>query len=117
MSFLGAMGQIEANWSKARGVEVEYIPALKFNPKTTKTKGFPAKQMLAEKQTDRVAKGQTVDMMNLASVSLDFKPLKGDTIRVYGEDWTIVSFSGTNPYDFVLEKSRLPTGERRHGFA
>ena len=55
--------------------------------------------------------------MNLAAVPLDFKPLVGDAIKVDGVEWKISSFSSSNPYDFVLESNRMPTGERRHGFA
>ena len=55
--------------------------------------------------------------MNLAVVPLDFKPLVGDAIKVDVVEWKISSFSGSNPYDFVLESNRMPTGERRHGFA
>ena len=72
---------------------------------------------ISTQQTDRIAKGQTVNLMNLAAVPLDFKPLVGDAIKVDGVEWKISSFSGSNPYDFVLESNRMPTGERRHGFA
>lgn len=117
MGFLERLQQIERNQALKDGVEVEYLQKYKFPPLPTKTKGFPAKAMTAEKQTDRNAKGQTVNLMNLASVPLDFEPLVGDEIKVYGDKWTVASFCGHNPYDFVLEAQRIPTGERRFGFA
>ena len=117
MGFLSQIKNISMKWSKSQGVEVEYIPKGRPNLQTIKTTGFPAAAITAEQQTDRIAKGQTVNLMNLAAVPLDFKPLVGDAIKVDGVEWKISSFSGSNPYDFVLESNRMPTGERRHGFA
>ena len=77
MGFLSQIKNISTRWSKSQGVEVEYIPKGRPNPQTIKTTGFPAAAITADQQTDRIAKGQTVNLMNLAVVPLDLPLMAG----------------------------------------